>query len=1360
MKTKKTLGILPIVAIVMLVVGFASCDSAGLFGGGGSGYKVSVAPDSVSVFLVRPGVAEEGVTVTVYARTGRPTVTSESGADIPVSGGEGVSDQGLLDDLGFGVAYAYTFVMPGEPVTVYRPSAVGGYSGLLRSVKFEYSNRPSDGINVDNGGSASVSIVQGDQIYGDSSKPYWVDGAPQESIRVRKVTPGLDIKVTPDVGTGVSLKYRLDGFETPALNSSVEVYRIANGGQSVLEIIVEKDGETVIFPYRFTTSSLASDNADLSELKIFYGDGEKKTAAYADLQAVAVAGTKGSVEPEGFITFEFPYETKVVRLRAVTVEAAALLESGGGRIISGTEYEFWLAGVGEENPNDVPYKVVAEDNEHAKAYKVRLIRKLSDDCSLKNVKIDALGGYGFNKDILAYDLKNNPVYAIINAVTITPIANDPIAVITWNDGSDGAPYNVNSDGSQPFMMQLKKTGTNDADGNELVFNVTAQNGASRQYSFKIYRNDPTIGDSDIAAAELVALSVLPNILDLSGGKKNFDLAAHPYSNITQYVTVRVAVGAIQTSTGKITATVNSAGTSSMGITKVIEATDEYAEIEVPLTSYGVGDGNGENIMITMRGGREDVVYTVRVYRSAGEDASLTSLKMLNAIEGSPGFDVMSGVVTPSVEGNITTYDLEDQALWVPNHVKSFELVVEAQDPMAVIYVNGSKMVKDGQGVKKDSVWLQGFGEGTPTIVTVKVVSQSSASEKLYCLYVYRVISSDTTLRLLSSSKGAISNFQPTNRNYALNDETSPLLFIDNPLTLTIVANNEYANIVVGASGSNDLLGNNISYEWYLRDGSDSSVFSDGINITVVAQNGIRGYYTLIVYRDFDRKNNTNLQEIYAVVAGEDLDGTSKTQARVYPYFDKDHPKDGYKLYSPYLAAGTGEKTITIGATGLLGQTGLNFDAETITFKFPQNTPVWTEYKLPTPATITVTANDGVTTKTYSVTHVVLTPGITEKRTPIAKGGTVSFLEVGSGADKRWEEIHDFKPSANNVTLESNLEYLAYSSASDKVVSKRGRLLVQGGGGAGGSGFYISDRDAMTDAYVPPDGNDGSDGGDAGSNTLGMVAGGGGGGGGAGYVHADNYFHFDRNSFAVIAGKGGGTTEDGNKQSEAGTASKFGGVSGIIANGGTGGFKGGFGQRDKMPSGRIITGNTGSDVSFFGATYNDDKWQGNANGGGIGGESVKVIDVGLFLLELGGIPFVSLAFSFVLVVLTPIPAGGVIATGLVIGLLVGMGLVVSGSMIYSYCVGGFGGGGAYSSGAKGSFDSGLGGSGGSGKSSDILGTSSFEYGKGGKGADSADLSGSYAQGVNGKDAEGGNAEYIQSGERAGGAGRVIARFTWE
>ncbi len=509
-----------------------------------------------------------------------------------------------------------------------------------------------------------------------------------------------------------------------------------------------------------------------------------------------------------------------------------------------------------------------------------------ENANLSNLNISSgILNPSFDPGTTNYTVSENESVASVN---LTPTASEQGATILVNGTA------VTS-GSPSANIPLA-IGQNTA-----TIVVTAEDGVTtKTYTVLIGRgsSDATLGNFTISAGTLKPA--------FSTGITSYTAAV---ANTTTSITVTPTAGT-STSAIKVNGVVVSSGVSSGAI---------------PLN---IGP-NTINMVVTAQDGVTTKTYTLTVTRAGSTNANLASMN--------PSVTPLSPAFAPGT----TSYTLS-----VPNATSTMTVKPITSDANATIKVNGTALAS---GTTSAAIPL---AEGTATSINVVVTAQDGSTTKTYTITVTRAPSADASLSNITLSNGTLSPvFATATTGYSVTvPNTTP------SITLTPTVTD--ANATIQVNGTTVSSGNP-SHAIALTVGVNN------ISVVVTAQNSsTKKTYTIAVTRI--GASNANLTAI------------SPSVTPLSPAFSS--ATTSYTLNAPGTVPSMTVKPVTGDPNATITVNGTAVTSGTV------SQPIALAGGTTTAINIVVTAQDGATTKTYTIT-------VTRAASAIA---TLSNISLSSG----------------------------------------------------------------------------------------------------------------------------------------------------------------------------------------------------------------------------------------------------------------------------------------------------------------------------------------------------------------------------
>jgi len=340
--------------------------------------------------------------------------------------------------------------------------------------------------------------------------------------------------------------------------------------------------------------------------------------------------------------------------------------------------------------------------------------------------------------------------------------------------------------------------------------------------------------------------------------------------------------------------------------------------------------NSIYVAVTAQDGVTKKTYTITVTRAASNNANLAKL----------GPNV-SGV-TPAFSGGATSYTLS-----VSNATASITLTPVSSDANATIKINGSVVTS---GSKTTPIAL---AEGAQTVITTVVTAQNGTTTKTYTLTVTRAPSAIAALAKLGPGIGGLTPaFSPTTASYTISTGNATA-----SMTLTPVSSD--ANATIKVNGTSVTSGT-VTGPIALTEGGQTV-----ISTVVTAQDGATTKtYMVTVTRA--PSTNATLSKLGPSISGLTPAFSSTTSYTI---------STGNTTASMKLTPVSSDANATIKVNGTTVASGTT--TAPITLAVGPNT-----------ITTVVTAQNGTTTKTYTLT-VTRASGGADSYVPIAIGKGIS-----------------------------------------------------------------------------------------------------------------------------------------------------------------------------------------------------------------------------------------------------------------------------------------------------------------------------------------------------------------------------------
>ena len=556
--------------------------------------------------------------------------------------------------------------------------------------------------------------------------------------------------------------------------------------------------------------------------------------------------------------------TNSISLKPTASDASASIKVNGASVVSGAVSDPITLNVGT---NNISIVITAEDGVTTSTYTITITRLQSSISSLSNLSISS-GSLTPTFDASTNAYTTN-VSNATTSITVTPISSDPTAIIEVNG------VNVTSGASSDPVSLIVGTNT-------ITTIVTAQDGVTTStYTITVTRagstvstlNNLTISSGTLSPSftgtntsytarvtnATSSITITPTVTDVnatitvngltvtSGSSSQTINLNVGFNTITTIVTAEdgtttstytinvTRVGSIatlsklkissgtlspvfrSTTTGYTASVINA--TTSITITPTV--TDAKATVTVngvpvlsgtpsQLINLNVGDNNITTV-VTAEDGTTIVTYSINVKRDASAISTLSDLI------------ISDGTLSPTFQSTTNSYTCS-----VSNSTSLITVIPTTSEATATIKVNG---VTVPNGTASGPIALA-LGIGTNVITTV-VTAEDGTTTSTYTIYVSRDASAISTLSNLAISSGMISPaFDP-----AINNYTATVSNATTSITITPTATDATASILLMAPrgvSSNPI---------------NLAVGTNTFTILVTAQDGItKSTYTLTIIR--------------------------------------------------------------------------------------------------------------------------------------------------------------------------------------------------------------------------------------------------------------------------------------------------------------------------------------------------------------------------------------------------------------------------------------------------------------------------------------------------------------------------------
>ena len=501
-------------------------------------------------------------------------------------------------------------------------------------------------------GDASLSALS---LSGVTLSPGFVSGTTAYTASVANTVTETTVTATAAAGAVYEVK----------LNGVVDqdgVTPLVVGSGNVITVVVTAQDGVATQTYTVTVTRAGSADASLSSLSL---NG-------VTLAPVFASGTTAYTASVGHAVME------------TTVTASAAAGAAYKVKLNGVAHQDGIVSLAVGEGNVIAVVVKAQDGETTQTYKVTVTRAGSGDASLSALSLSGVTlTPAFASGTTAYAAS---VGHAVTETTVTATASDGNASVevTPEDADDG------TSGNQVALGVGETT---------ISIEVTAEDGETTQaYTVTVTRAGSA--DANLGALSLSGVTLSPAFT----------------SGTTTYT---ASVGHAVTET-TVTATLADAGAAyEVKLNGVVDQ-----DGIVPLA---VGDGNVIVVVVTAQDGEMTTTYTVTVTRAGSSDAGLSEL-WLSGVTLSPAF--ASGVMAYTAS--------------VANGVKETTVTATASDANASVEVTPEDA---DDGTSGDQVALV-VGK---TTISVEVTAQDGETTQTYTVTVTRAGSADASLTSLSLS---------------------------------------------------------------------------------------------------------------------------------------------------------------------------------------------------------------------------------------------------------------------------------------------------------------------------------------------------------------------------------------------------------------------------------------------------------------------------------------------------------------------------------------------------------------------------------------------------------------------------------
>ena len=755
---------------------------------------------------------------------------------------------------------------------------------------------------------------------------------------------------------------------SPPDRDSAEGHQVnlRGGSNTVIKVTVLSEDGTVTETYTLTVYQVrteASDNENLSTLRL---SGATLSPLFASNKTSYTGRASYSTEN---ITVSYTADIGAeVGISAVTVNDTVVDDADDDA--SGYQVDLTAGAVTTMTVTVTAEDQVADNSPDTKTYTVMIYREnlvKSDDPSLAPTNENGLvlshgpltdqgaastpiAGFTFDPTDKSYP--NVRVTNSVRAVTVAANTthDGAVAVITPSDQDPETP------GHQILLSAGAKT--------NITVEVTAEDGTTTDtYSVTIYRGRRVAsGDADLSALNLSGMTLSPAF----ASNKTSYTGRVPYSTDETTVSYTADVGATVSKMAVVD-----------GGTPVVDddADDDASGYQVDLSD---GAGAVTTITLTVTAEGQDATsqaitkaYTVMIYREnlvKSDDPSLAPTNE-NGLVLSDGPLTDQGAASTPIAG--FTFDPTDKSypnVRVTNSVDAVTVAANTTHDGAVAVITPS----DQDSLTPDHQIL--LRAGVKTNITVEVTAEDGTTTDTYSVTIYRgrrVASGDADLSALNLSGMTLSPAFASNKTsytgrvpYST-DETTVSYTADVGATVSKMAVVDGGTPVVDDDADDDASG-------YQVDLSDGAGAVTTITLTVTAEGqdatsqAITKAYTVMIYRENLPPSDN------AILSALTLMGDDETTNNDAMFIDsgREDPTDpfryavGTKSY-PNVRVTNGVHVVTVEATAHPGAVTVITPSDQDSLTPDHQVILGAAAK--TNITIEVTAEDGITTDTYSLT---------------------------------------------------------------------------------------------------------------------------------------------------------------------------------------------------------------------------------------------------------------------------------------------------------------------------------------------------------------------------------------------------------
>jgi len=611
---------------------------------------------------------------------------------------------------------------------------------------------------------SSVATLGGLQVSDATLSPNFASTTTSYSAAVANSVTSVIVSPIPN---NLNATITVNGTTIPTGSVSGPI-NLAVGANTITIVIVAEDGVTTV-TYTVTLNRAGSADDNLSALTLSSGT---LTPAFAP-------GTTG-------YTASVPNSVSTLTLTPGADDANATVKVNGAAVASGSASPGISLIVG---PNTINTVVTAQDGVTKQTYTVTVTRAASANAKLSKLLTNAgVLTPGFTNTTTSY---TKSVANSVTSIVFTPTAADPAATVTVNgttvpSGTASAPQPLAVGSNSENITVTAANGltkitytitvTRGGSGNANLADLAISTGTLKPvFATGTFNYTSTVGNgiasvavtpttsdatatitvngtavSSGAASGAIVLNVGSNVITTKVTAQNGVTTKTYTLTITRSPSVNAKLTNLLTNAGVLTPGFINTTTSytksvANTVTSIVftpTAADPTATIKVNGTAVTSGTAsapqplavgsNAEYIVVTAGDGVTTMTYTVAVTRAASAtDATLANLAISN------------GALSPAFAQGTTAYTAN-----VANSVTSITLTPTTTEPGATVQVNGTTV---GSGTVSGAIALS---VGSNVIIT-KVTAQNGTTTKTYTLTVTRAASSNANLAGLTLSAGTL-----------------------------------------------------------------------------------------------------------------------------------------------------------------------------------------------------------------------------------------------------------------------------------------------------------------------------------------------------------------------------------------------------------------------------------------------------------------------------------------------------------------------------------------------------------------------------------------------------------------------------